>query len=463
MADGDEAAYLQRHQVPELVDAALQTVLDKRPDGPPGGVCAISVCLHRWFEDSCVQRRRHEEVDAEAMRRDTLPCCLHDDDERSREGSAAEVVPERPPPAPETHPLSRTVASPYMKSLRETAAAFGTNGRGALLSICDSSREYTRRLREHGVENGAEVRRSYREGILCHEGLGDYLSVVMLQPEALEQVSSTLRPFAEVVDLAGVVVGVTVDEGCADLLGGDSGEQCSAVLQRWPELAPKFYAQGCRAAHCRVPYRLHNGSMSEFMIHFNAHTLAAFAAESQRHGLVPVLSPSIGRDGAHDIGTAEVAAERVWTSLAAAIPQHGAVWDKLVVAVTAVMPGTKSPQAARASEIARCTVRALARCIPPACAAIAVTDEGMQNEQQASECLNAFHATKPCWPVLFLFGNSLEDTATKLWKGDTANLTEASRCFQLRSRMNFLAAQGRYVTAEDGREMKVLLSAASSY
>eukprot|EP01062_Namystynia_karyoxenos_P021194 TRINITY_DN18046_c0_g1_i1.p2 TRINITY_DN18046_c0_g1~~TRINITY_DN18046_c0_g1_i1.p2 ORF type:complete len:467 (+),score=122.41 TRINITY_DN18046_c0_g1_i1:78-1478(+) len=466
MADADEQAFLQRQAVPELVDAALADVLDIRPEGPPGGVCAVSCRMHHWFGRSCVTRRW--EAGGPRGQNHTGGGADSDDEERSSRGtqSEGEVVPEPQPDAPRDHPLSIAVRTPHLKFLRRTIDLFRLNGRGVLLSTDNAqSVESARRFRDAGVDVSEDSRRRWRECLLCGEGLGDYLGAVILHPEALRQVSDALMPFPEVIDVAGCVVGVSADTGMFDPGGGTAGEQCPAALDGWAERAAVYFQQGARAATLRAEYLVTNAMISDFLMSYNAQTLAAFAAESQRKGLVPVLCTIVRRDGAHDLSTAGVALHRILGALAAALHEHGAHWDQLVIAVSACMPGEQSTQQRpKPADIAHATLHALHHCLPPACAAVAITDDGFQGQEQlATECVNAMHASKLPWPLQYCFGDGVQWTALKLWAGKAVNAAEAHAAFQLRCRMNFLAAQGRYVPADDDRETKALLSATAAY
>eukprot|EP00756_Hemistasia_phaeocysticola_P061026 Hpha_TRINITY_DN451_c0_g1::TRINITY_DN451_c0_g1_i1::g.27602::m.27602/K01623/ALDO; fructose-bisphosphate aldolase, class I len=463
MTDPEEAKYLRSNQVPELIDAALRTVLDERPQGPHGGVCAVGARLHLWLERHCVDARWH---DGDLPAPSPVPELEGMEEEDGSEGEVAVPKDDEESDAPVAHPLSRAVASNKAKELVATAESFCGGFKGALLSSVDPSTSSIQWLRERDVREPAaeDTRLAWRELTLSGQALTNYFSCVLMHPEALRQATETLRPFAEVVNQAGAIVGVTVDAGTKELEGASPGEQCSLVLDGWEEQAKKFFAQGCRAVHTKVVYRVQLGVMSEFLIHYNAHTIGAFAAVAQREGMVPVLGVEVDRDGTHDAGTAELALERALSSIAAAIPQHGAMWDKLVIAVSPAFPGHDCQYPARITDVAKGTLRALKNCIPPACLSILITDDGLQDEEQlASELLNETAQLKPPWEMAYLFGRCLEKTAVKLWGGLRAHAGEANACFSLRARMNFLALQARYSSAEDSRELKGLLGAVATF
>ena len=82
-----------------------------------------------------------------------------------------------------------------------------------------------------GVESTEDNRRAYRELLFTTEGVGEYISGVILFDETLRQSGSAGRPFPQVLQGAGILPAIKVDKG-AQPLAGASGEKVMAAAER---------------------------------------------------------------------------------------------------------------------------------------------------------------------------------------------------------------------------------------
>ena len=98
---------------------------------------------------------------------------------------------------------------------------------------------------------------------------------------------------------------------------------------------------------------------------------------------------------------------------------------------------------ASTEDVARLTVRALQRVVPPAVPGILFLSGG-QSEEEATAHLNAMNAlpaVKP-WALSFSYGRALQSSVLKAWRGDAANAKAAQEALLARGTANSKAALG---------------------
>src|SRR6266496_3741805 len=70
-----------------------------------------------------------------------------------------------------------------------------------------------------GILAADELRRSYRELLFTTEGVGEFISGVILFDETIRQWAGDGTPFPEVLRGQGIIPGIKVDKGTVDLAG----------------------------------------------------------------------------------------------------------------------------------------------------------------------------------------------------------------------------------------------------
>lgn len=111
-----------------------------------------------------------------------------------------------------------------------------------------------------------------------------------------------------------------------------------------------------------------------------------------------------------------------------------------------VTPGQGCPNRASAEEIARATVEAFQRTIPPCMPGIVFLSGG-HSETDATKYLNAINQyNKGCkpWKLSFSFGRALQASALKAWSGKADQAQAGQDAFLVRAKANCLAALGKY-------------------
>jgi len=201
--------------------------------------------------------------------------------------------------------------------LHETARALVAPGRG-ILAADESAPTIKRRFDTIGLESTETSRRDWRQLLFTSEGIGDWISGVILFEETLAQDSSDGRPLVDVLTSNGVIPGVKVDKGAKDLAGSPN-EKVTEGLDGMRERLELYREQGARFTKWRAVIDIAEDRPTAYCLDVNAHALARFAALSQEAGLVPIVEPEVLMDGDHDIAACAEATEAALLATYAAL------------------------------------------------------------------------------------------------------------------------------------------------
>src|SRR5258708_35277679 len=103
------------------------------------------------------------------------------------------------------------------KDLNQVAGAMGAPGKG-LLAADESSGTIKKRFDAIKVESTEDSRRDYREMLFrSREAMTNYISGVILYDETIWQTARDGTPRAKLIDQAGAIPGIRVDQGTQPL------------------------------------------------------------------------------------------------------------------------------------------------------------------------------------------------------------------------------------------------------
>src|SRR5262245_4883778 len=103
-------------------------------------------------------------------------------------------------------------------ALISTAHELVAEGKG-ILAADESSGTIKRRLDSINVPSTEENRRAYREILFTTSGVETFVSGVILYDETIRQKAQDGTPFAALLAQRGIMPGIKVDKGTADLAG----------------------------------------------------------------------------------------------------------------------------------------------------------------------------------------------------------------------------------------------------
>ena len=328
------------------------------------------------------------------------------------------------------------------ESMVTTARALVAPGKG-ILAADESTPTMAKRLAGIGVESTEPTRRAYRELLFTTEGLGDYISGVILFDETIRQRCDDGRPLAEVLSAAGIVPGIKVDAGTKPL-AGFADEVVTDGLDGLRGRMEEYVSLGARFAKWRAVLRIGDNRPTATCIEANAHALARYAALAQEAGLVPIVEPEVLMDGTHSVERcAEVTAD-VLRAVYDHLARHRVRLEATLLKPNMVLAGTDSPDQADDEAVAVRTLEVLRRAVPAAVPGIVFLSGG-QTDEQATSRLDAInrHPPQP-WELSFSFGRALQGPVLRAWAGEDANRAAAQAALVNRAALNGAARYGSY-------------------
>ncbi len=330
------------------------------------------------------------------------------------------------------------------KTLEATARALVAPGKG-ILAADESSGTIKKRFDKISVESTEANRRAYRDLLFTADGIGDFISGVILFDETIRQTSLEADvPFPKVLESQGVIPGIKVDSGAKPLALAADGETITEGLDGLRDRLAEYHALGARFAKWRATYIITDELPSRYAIDVNADALARYAALCQAAEIVPIVEPEVMMEGDHTI-------ERTYEVTLAVLE---AVYDALyaqrihlpgtLLKPNMVLSGYDASRQASVDEVADRTVDCF-RCAVPAAVPGIVFLSGGQSDEDATAHLNAMNQRAPHpWQLSFSYGRALQAAAQKAWGGDPANRAAAQQAFLHRAKLNSLARTGQY-------------------
>lgn len=332
-----------------------------------------------------------------------------------------------------------------LADLNKVAIAMTANGRG-ILAADESTGTIKKRFDAINTENTEDNRRDYRELMFrTTEAMKNYISGVILYDETIWQKAKDGTPLVKLIEQAGSIPGIKVDEGTKPL-PNCPGELITAGLDKLSDRLPKYYEAGARFAKWRAVIDIGAGIPSYTAIRTNAHALARYAALCQVNQIVPIVEPEVLMDGDHDIDRCYEVTEFVLKETFQELYYQRVPLEGIVLKPNMAVPGKKSAKKASVQEVAEKTVKLLKACVPGAVPGIAFLSGG-QSDEEATAHLDAMNKIGNLpWNLTFSYGRALQAAPQKAWAGKAANVAAAQAAFTHRAKMNSLAALGKWAS-----------------
>jgi fructose-bisphosphate aldolase class I len=326
--------------------------------------------------------------------------------------------------------------------MTQTAQALVAEGKG-ILAADESTPTMEKRLRGIGLESTERRRREYREILFTTEGIGEFISGVILFDETIRQRAADGTAFPEVLRDQGLIAGIKVDKGTTPLAGFPD-ELVTDGLDGLRSRLEEYRTVGARFAKWRAVISIGDGRPTTTCVEANAHALARYAALSQEAGLVPIVEPEVLMDGAHSL---ERCAEVTAATLRAVyehLGRHRVILEASLLKPNMVLSGKDCPVQAGLDEVADATIAVLRETVPAAVPGIVFLSGG-QSEEDATVRLDAMNRRDPQpWELSFSFGRALQAPVLRAWAGNEANHDVAQAAFLHRAAMNGAARNGSY-------------------
>jgi fructose-bisphosphate aldolase class I len=327
--------------------------------------------------------------------------------------------------------------------LNKVAQALVVPGKG-ILAADESSGTIKRRFDAINVESTEQTRRDYREMLFrAKEAMSNYISGVILYDETIWQKAADGTPLVKLIEQAGSIPGIKVDEGTQPLPNCPD-ELITAGLDRLGARLADYYKQGARFAKWRAVIDIGKEIPSRTAIHANAHALARYAALCQNAQIVPIVEPEVLMDGDHDIDRCYEVTMRVLNKTFQEVRTQRVALEGMILKPNMAVSGKKSRRQASVEEVADKTIRLLKSCVPAAVPGIAFLSGG-QSDEDATAHLDAMNRIGGLpWKLTFSYGRALQSAPQQAWSGRTENIAAGQQAFTHRARMNSLASKGQW-------------------
>jgi fructose-bisphosphate aldolase class I len=328
-----------------------------------------------------------------------------------------------------------------LDALNKVAEAMVAPSRG-ILAADESTGTIKKRFDGIGVENTEDNRRDYRELMFRSKEAMEFISGVILYDETIWQNAKDGTPLVKLIEQAGSIPGIKVDEGTRPLAGAKSGELITKGLDGLDKRLPKYYEQGARFAKWRAVIDPTNISYAGLLA--NAHALARYANLCQEFNIVPIVEPEVLMDADNDIDTTYAVTEWVLKEVFQQLYYLNVPLEGIVLKPNMVVPGKKAAKQASVDEVAEKTIRVLKACVPSAVPGIAYLSGGQSDELATAHLSRMNEIGGFPWKMTFSYGRALQAAPQKAWGGKADNIGAAQAAFHHRARMNGLASLGKW-------------------
>ena len=142
------------------------------------------------------------------------------------------------------------VAEENLENLRKVAEQMVAPGKG-ILAADESTGTIEKKFAKVGIPCTEDTRRAYRELFFTTPGIGEYISGVILYDETIRQSASTGEKFVTILENAGVLPGIKVDQGLKEMEGSPN-EKVTKGLDGLPVRLKEYAELGARFAKWRA-------------------------------------------------------------------------------------------------------------------------------------------------------------------------------------------------------------------
>jgi fructose-bisphosphate aldolase class I len=241
-----------------------------------------------------------------------------------------------------------------------------------------------------------------------------------------------------------IVPGIKVDKGVVPL-AGTIGECTTQGLDDLNARCAQYKKDGAQFAKWRCVLKIGPHTPSHTAMMENANVLARYASICQQNGLVPIVEPEVLPDGEHDLSRCLKVTETVLAYTYKALSDHHVFLEGTLLKPNMVTPGQSCATKFSNVDIAKATVTALQRAVPPAVPGVVFLSGG-QSEEDASvnlDAMNKLPMKKP-WTLTFSYGRALQASALKAWGGKNENIEAGQAELLKRAKSNGAASVGKY-------------------
>jgi len=160
--------------------------------------------------------------------------------------------------------------------------------------------------------------------------------------------------------------------------------------------------------------------------------------------MVPIVEPEVLMDGSHSAKDCYQKTSEVIKKCFEELILHKVDLKGIILKPNMILAGNESKNKISNEEVAKLTLECLKSSVPSEVPGIAFLSGG-QSEIEATENLNLinkFNTTN--FIMSFSYGRALQQSALKYWSKNIKDTDGTQKVFNLRAKMNTLAAQGKW-------------------
>lgn len=321
-------------------------------------------------------------------------------------------------------------------------------GKG-LLAADESMRSIMPRLASVGATEDNETQRAYRELLFSTEGLGEYISGVIMFEGSMRDTTADGVPFPDLLAAQGIIPGVKVDLGTVPF-DNFPGETLTEGLDGLSVRLREYYDRGARFTKWRAAFMVDDETLpSDACISANAFLLGRYAALVQKAGMVPIIEPEVLMHGGHSLARSEEVTMRVLQVTFAVLRDMRVDLKGIILKSSMAIAGDSYEKQTPPQEVADATLRTFHLSVPHEVPGIVFLSGG-QTPKRSTENLQAIaNMGKQPWAITYSYSRALEEPVLAVWKGKAENVAKAQAALLERSRHNSLAALGNYDPSKD--------------
>lgn len=321
-------------------------------------------------------------------------------------------------------------------NLRQMAKQLVGNNKG-ILAADESGGSIHKKFESMGIPDDFEHRRNYRNLFFTTKDLEKYINGVILFDETARQLSDDGRDFTTYLTSKGIIPGIKVDKGLANMPG--STEKYTLGLSGLDERLEEYYDMGLRFAKWRAAFEITQTTPTKNAVYKNVEILADYALKCQKARIVPIVEPEVVFDGDYPIEHCASITGIILKELFAELKRKNVDLGATILKVNMILAGKQYATQSTPKEVAEWTAKTLKRFVPEELAGVVFLSGG-QTPEQATENLQEITNLGPYpWPVTFSYARALQGPALEAWKGDNANYPESQKAFLERLQANCTA------------------------
>ena len=329
-----------------------------------------------------------------------------------------------------------------MSELNKIALEILSNGKG-ILAADESTGTMTKRLESVNVPSTPENRLLFRETLFSSSGMKECIGGVILYDETIKQISSKKDKIPDLISSMGSHPGIKVDTG-AKVLAGSIKEKITEGLDGLRERLKEYYKLGAKFTKWRGVYNISKDYPSQLSLQSNAHALARYSALVQECNMVPIVEPEVLMDGSHSANDCYQKTSEVIKKCFEELILHKVDLKGIILKPNMILAGNENKDKISNEEVAKLTVECLKNSVPSEVPGIAFLSGG-QSEIEATENLNLINKLNTTNFIMsFSYGRALQQSALKYWSKNIKDIEGTQKIFNMRAKMNTLAAQGKW-------------------